>query len=99
MKANLQTHFEQPVFMGLSPPNMHCFLAQVRMRYYKAMYDIIRSARLGDSSKYEEGLAAGMVCVLYDANTSDAYTKLQRLSKVQNLVAKLRNAQRPTAVR
>lgn len=96
MKANLQTHFEQPVFMGLSPPNMHCFLAQVRMRYYKAMYHIIRSARYGEDSQYEQGVAAGMVCVLYDVGTSDAHSKLMRLSKVKDLAFKLRHPQRPT---
>lgn len=92
MKANSQTLFEAPIFMGLAPPNLHCFLAQVRKRYYSAMYHFIQCLRHGDSSEFHEGVIYGMTRVLYDANTTDAYVKLQRFEKLKALAQRIREA-------
>lgn len=96
MHVNLNDHFVRPIFAGLEPPTLGCFLAQVRKRYYLALRSIITGARLGtDSEDFWEGVAEGMVLVLYDVNVNDAYTKSQRFRRVQTLVRALREAKDP----
>ena len=88
----IDVRFEPPTFNGLNPPTLACFVAQVRFRYRKALRHAISASRDRERPGWMHfysfwcGVADGMVMVLYDVNTPDAYDKARRLDRVRQFV-------------